>query len=144
MNGVVAIASKKGGWLPRKTIFEKNGFETVDQMNENYILCSKFFHKSVNRPSFYPISEEMLKRYGEGVTVLYTHQCPYTPQVLEDVEQFAENSDKAFRLKLIKSAEEASKHVLHPYGPFSILCDGETIPYKPGMNKKKLSDFSSV
>jgi len=143
MNGVVAIAIKKGGWLPRTTLYEKLGFKQVDQMGENYILYTIFLNKSSPSPSFHPITDRVKQSYERGITVLYTHQCPYYPAVLEDVEQFANNSNETFRSKFISTAEEASQNVMIPYGPFSILCDGENLPYKAGMRKKKLSDIHS-
>jgi GNAT superfamily N-acetyltransferase len=143
MNGVVAIAIKKGGWFPRVSLYEKLGFKPVDQFGKKYILYAKILNKSSAPPSFYSISDKIKQSYEKGITVLYTHQCPYYPAVLEDIEQFADNSNEPFRSKHITTAEEASKNIMIPYGPFSILCDGEPIPYKAGMRKKKLADLRS-
>ncbi len=135
MNGVVGITAKKGGWLPRKKIYEKLGFKRVDDYGENFSLYAKIFSESAEIPFFIPISDNTIQGHGEGVTLLYTHQCPYIPAVIEDVEIFADNNEKAFRTKLIKSAQESQKNALHPYGPFCIFCDGEVIPYQPGLKK---------
>ena len=137
LDGVVGISSSKGTF-PRKEIFEKLGFDKTDSM-EKFSLYTKLFQSSEITPSFMPISKDLSQKYGMGVTLLYTHQCPYTPLVIKDVEQFADNNEKPFRVKLIRTSKETKENALHPYGPFCIYCDGEAIPYKAGMKKQILS-----
>ncbi len=134
MNGVVGISANRGTF-PRKKIFKKMGFELVDKAGDGvFSLHALRFSESINKPSFLPITSENVPS-DEGVTLLYTYQCPYSPLVIKDVEKFADNNDKAFRVKLVNSVQETRKTVLHPYGSFCIYCDGKVIPYKAGLKK---------
>ncbi len=134
MNGVVGISATKSSY-PRKKIFEKMGFKKVDEAGDGiFSLHALSFLESVTKPSFFPISSENIPD-DEGVTVLYTHQCPYSPQVIKDVEEFADINEKAFRSKLVKTVHETKEKALHPYGSFCIYCDGKVIPYKAGLKK---------
>jgi len=143
MNGVVGMSAEKGGWLPRRTLYEKMGFIRVDEYGENIGLYAKLFSKQASKPDFYPITAVNKQKYGNGVTLSYTHQCPYMPALIDDVEQFAKNNGLNFQSKLINSASEAQQNGIYPYGTYCILCNGELLSYKPNMRKKTLEKLQS-
>jgi L-amino acid N-acyltransferase YncA len=136
MYGVVAMTAEKGGWLPNMKLFIKNGFEKVDDFPPNYGLYAKAFSKNVPKPQFYPLSQGKLKEYGEGVTILYTQQCPYLPILVNDIEEIAREKDTNFQAILLDNTKEAQQNRIHPFGTFCIICEGEVIPYKPGIKKE--------
>lgn len=139
--GVVGMSAEKGAWLPKRQFYIKNGFTLVDIYEEKYELYVRFFGEPTEKPSFYPLSEEKRKQVGEGITMYYTHQCPYISAMVEDVRVFAKKNNKKFTSILLKTAKEVHLNQLHPYGTFTILCDGEIIPYKPGMKNKTLAEI---
>lgn len=138
MFGVVGMTAEKGGWLPNKKFFEKHAFEKVDEFKPYLGLYANIFTEDAPKPRFYPISEEKMKQYGEGITILYSHQCPYIPLLIDDVRQFAENNNLSQQAIVLKDCKEAQLNQIHPYGTYCILCDGELISYKPGMRKETL------
>ncbi len=143
MNGVVGMSTEKGGWLPRKSLYEKLNFEQVDEYGDNIGLYAKAFSKSPPKPEFYPITEAGKQEHRDGIIILYTHQCPYIPALIDDVEQFAKNNGLPFQAKIINSASEAQQNAIHPYGTYCILCNGELLSYKPGMRKKTLEKLQA-
>lgn len=136
MHGIVAMSAEKGGWLPNRNIFLKNGFEKVDELKPYYELYAKFFSKQDLTPKFYPLSQEKLKRYRDGLTILYTEQCPYLPDLVKDLEKIATAEHVKFNSVLIKDYIEAQQNGIHPYGTFCIVCNGDVIPYKPGIKSE--------
>jgi ribosomal protein S18 acetylase RimI-like enzyme len=137
MYGVVGMSAEKGGWLPKKRFYEKNGFERVDEYPPHFGLYVKFLSDDAPKPKFHEISEGKMKTYGEGITILYSDQCPYIPIVVDDVKQFAENSNVSFQAIKLDTAKEAQLNV-HPYGTYCIIYNGELLSYVPGMRKKTL------
>ncbi|MFX1601294.1 MAG: GNAT family N-acetyltransferase, partial [Promethearchaeota archaeon] len=139
MNGVVAMTAEKGGWLPNMRLFIKNGFEKVDELAPYYGLYAKTFSETVPKPQFFPLSKDKLKEYGEGVTILYTQQCPYLPILVKDVEELAKENNVNFQAILLKNTKEAQQNAIHPYGTFCAIFDGEILPYKPGIKKELIN-----
>jgi len=144
MNGVIGMTVEKGGWLPNKTIYEKMGFQHVDQFDDNIGLYAKILNNSATKPSFYPISSDYSEEYSKGIFVVYSHQCPYIPALIEDIKEFAKNNRVQFQSKLINSASEAQNWAIHPYGTYGILLNGKFFSYKPGMRKKTVEALQSM
>jgi GNAT superfamily N-acetyltransferase len=142
MYGVVAMTAEKGGFLPNMKIFVKNGFEKIDEFDPYFGLYAKAFSENVPKPRFYPLSIDKLKEYGEGVTILYTQQCPYLPIFVNDMEDLSKEKNVNFQAILIKDTKEAQQNGIHPYGTFCAIFDGEILPYKPGIKKELLELFN--
>ncbi|MFW9877525.1 MAG: GNAT family N-acetyltransferase [Candidatus Thorarchaeota archaeon] len=136
MDGVVAMTAEKGGWLPNMKFFIKNGFQKVDDLAPYYGLYAKTLLKNVTKPKFYPISKQKLKEYRNGITLLYTQQCPYLPGLVNDIEDLASKKNINFQAILLKDTKEVQQNGIHPYGTFCIMYAGEVIPYKPGIKKE--------
>lgn len=144
MNGVVAMTAEKGGWLPNMKIFVKNGFEKVDELDPYYGLYAKTFSVNAPKPQFYPLSKNKLKEYGEDLTLLYTRQCPYLPILVNDLEELTSEKSINFQAILLEDAKEAQRNGIHPYGTFCIICNGEVLPYKPGIKKEIINLFNKI
>lgn len=136
MYGVVALTAEKGGWLPNMKLFVKNGFRKVDELDPYYGLYAKAFSDNLTQPQFYPLSQNKLNEYGEGVTILYTQQCPYLPNLVNDLEELTSKKDINFQAILLEDTKEAQQNGIHPYGTFCIICEGKVIHYKPGIKKE--------
>ncbi|MHA2290020.1 MAG: hypothetical protein ACXABG_14640 [Promethearchaeota archaeon] len=138
MYGIVGMSAEKGGWIPNKKIFLKNGFVEVDKIEPNYTLYAKFFNDKAPKPKFNPNDKEKQKRLSEGVTIVYTDQCPY---ITDLVEELKENDIKG-KLKAIKidNCQEAQQNGIYPYGTYCIICDGDISLYKH-TTKKEISSI---
>jgi L-amino acid N-acyltransferase YncA len=139
MYGIVAMTAEKGGWLPNMKLFIKNGFEKVDELDPYYGLYAKAFSENVLKPRFYPLSQDKLKEYGEGVTILYTQQCPYLSILVDDMKEISNEKNVKFQALLLKDTKEAQQNGIHPYGTFCAIYDGKVIPYKPGIKKELIN-----
>ncbi|TXT67075.1 MAG: hypothetical protein BAJALOKI1v1_190018 [Promethearchaeota archaeon] len=138
MNGVVGMTAKKQGWLPRPDIYEKNGFEMVDEYEPYFGLYAKSLKKDAPTPTFIKSLSDNRIKYSEGITVFYTHQCPHILNMIKEIEELAKNENIPIRLELLSSAKDVKEKAIHPYGVFSVLYKGELITYKPGMRKETL------
>ena len=143
MNGVVGMAAKKGGWLPNAKIYIKNGFKKVDECEPDIELFALPFYEDGVDPRFYKISENRTAEYGAGIYIFYTHQCPYLYDLINDIEIIAKEKNRKFQKILLNKPLEARKRALHPYGTFSIICDGKIIPYKPGIKQEIIGTLAN-
>ncbi|MFX1380993.1 MAG: GNAT family N-acetyltransferase [Promethearchaeota archaeon] len=134
MHGVVGMTAEKGGWLPKKNLYEKLGFEQVDEMEPHFGLYVKAFLDEVPKPKFYPISKEKLKEYESGVTFFYSDQCPYVVDLVDEVKKMP-HGDKANFIKL-ESCKEAQENGIYPFGSYCVICNGERVLYQHTLKEK--------
>jgi GNAT superfamily N-acetyltransferase len=119
----VAMVTSEGTWLAGKRLLLKQGFEAVAEAPPSFTLVVKKF-KSAPSPSFPWDWEARAERFGKGLTVLRSDQCPY----LEDatttlLEAAAEKGIKGCVIE-IKTAAEAQSLSPSPYGVFNVVWDG--------------------
>ena len=127
MNGI-AVVTAKTTWLPNSKLFLKHGFEKVDEYPPSFELYALRFKKTANPPTFTGNYSDRRSEFKEGFTAVYTHQCPYTPEMVKSMETTAKNRNTTFRKILIDNCIDAQKGV-HPYGTSCYLLDGEIITY---------------
>ena len=128
----VAVVTSNSGWLPQNKLFIKNGFEKADAMPPDFELYVKRFSNSAPLPKFFPISQEKIESFGEGLTVLESHQCPYACGLVDLLRETAKEAKISMRIHHISSSKEARENSVHPYGTFCVLLNGKMISYKPG------------
>jgi len=133
MYGIVGMSADKGGWLPNKKLYENLGFEKVDEMEPYFSLYAKILSEDAPKPTFYPISEEKKKEYEKGVTLLYSDQCPYVVDLVNELKE-EPNGDKINAIKL-NSCKEARENGIYPYGTYCVICNGEIFLYKHTLRK---------
>lgn len=141
MHGVVGMSAEKGGWLPNKKLFLKNGFVKIDEIAPNFSLYAIQFNKNSPKPRFNPIDENLLKQYSEGVTITYTDQCPYITDLVEDLKKLEKKKD--LRVIKINDCKEAQKNNIFPYGTYCILYNGQATLYKHATKKEIMSILNS-
>jgi len=134
LNGVVAITSRTH-WLVNEELFMKNGFEKVDEI-QPFGLYAKKLKNNVGLPKFHPMSSKKLSGYGKGLTILESHQCPYTSETVMSIKRIAEKARIPLKIEHLGSCEEAQKNGVHPYGTFCVILDGKPIAYYPGDTKQ--------
>jgi N-acetylglutamate synthase-like GNAT family acetyltransferase len=134
LNGIVAMTSRMH-WLANEKLFLKNGFKKVDEMPP-FGLYAKKLKSNVASPKFYPVSLEKLASYGKELTILESHQCPYSHKTVTSIKLMAERTKTSVRVEHIANCEEAQKNAVHPYGTFCVVLDGKPISYYPGDTKQ--------
>ena len=128
--GVAVLTSKMGHWLPKASLFLKKGFAKADFVPPNFELYVHKFSKNAPDPKIRPIAESKLKRYGSGVTVLTTDQCPYLPDATDIFESVTKELNLAFQVIKLNSAKQAQKNGINPNGTFAVLYNGQVVSYK--------------
>ena len=131
MHGVVAITVQKGGWMPTKKIYENQRFKQVDEMEPGFSLYALKFSEDFPDPKFCPSNPEMFTKYGEGITVLTSHQCPYMAGTLDGLREYAEKHGE--KLKIIEMKDPSEAQLCgNPYGTFLVIRNGEYVTHLPG------------
>lgn len=142
MHGVVGMSAGKGGWLPKTEIYLNNGFEKVDEIEPYFELYAKAFSDKAPKPRFFPLSKKKMSEYDDDVTILYSDQCPYIVDLVEELnEEFADKKD-GFKTIKMNSCKEAQQNAVHPYGTYCIICNGEKSLYKHPTRKEIIKIIS--
>ena len=128
----VAVVTSNSGWLPQNKLFIRNGFEKSDTRPPDFELYVKRFSKSARLPKFFPVSQEKLKGYGKGLTVLDSYQCPYSSSLVSILRETAKGANVPMKVHHFSSSREARESGVHPYGTFCVLLNGKPVSYKPG------------
>lgn len=134
--GVVMVASDRV-WLAGKELFLRNGFVQADQAPPSFqLLVHRFsdpdsaggaFRAPV--PSFPTDWVARQARYGEGLTVIRTPQCPYIENATIELLQFAAERGIPARAVELTTAQEVQAQSPSPYGAFGIVRDGRLFSY---------------
>ncbi|MBD3197103.1 MAG: GNAT family N-acetyltransferase [Candidatus Lokiarchaeota archaeon] len=138
MYGVVGMTAKEKGWLPKKELYVKNGFEKVDEIEPYFELYAKIFDENAPKPQFYPIDNDLQQLYPEKEVIIQrSDQCPYITDLAEDLK----STDKNGKLKVIKlnHYKEAQQNGIYPYGTYCIAYNGRISLYQHRTKKELIS-----
>lgn len=72
----VAVVTSSSMWLADKELFLRHGFEPVGEAPPSFELLVKKFSDAPS-PTFPKDWNERLRRYGAGLTIIRSNQCPY-------------------------------------------------------------------
>ena len=127
MKGVAMMTSERN-WLVSKHLLEKQGFECVDQAQPSFSLMVKRFGKA-KPPSFINNQAAIQRRFGKGLTVVRSDQCPYIEDATTTVLDVAKRANIKSRVVGLESADQVRQLSPSPYGVFGIVLDGQLISY---------------
>jgi hypothetical protein len=126
MSGVAVIA-RKGPWLAGGPLYERNGFQVVDTAPPDYLLLARKFDPSAPDPAFAGNWDRKLKRYGRGLTIIRSNQCPHIAKFAGEIAQSAaEDYGLHPRIVEIKSHREA-QNAPTPYAVFAVIHEGRIL-----------------
>jgi len=126
-HGVVMVASD-GVWLAKKDLFLKNGFEEVEQAPPSFRLLVYRFNDSP-LPAFPSDWVDRQARFGEGLTVVRSPQCPYIEDAVDTALEYAAEKNIAARVVSFSTAADLQKNSPSPYGVFGLVLDGKLLAY---------------
>jgi GNAT superfamily N-acetyltransferase len=124
----VAMVSSDRIWLAGKKLFLQNGFVQVDQAPPSFQLLVYRFRPGPD-PAFPTDWETRQARFGAGLTVVRTRQCPYIENGAAEVVQAAQEMDIPARVVELGSAREVQESAPSAYGVFGIVHDGRLLSY---------------
>ena len=126
----VAVVTRKGPFMAHDSIFLKKGFRMVDVMDPDFELLALKFDESAENPKFRKIAVNK-KKYGKGLTILRSAQCPYT---VKNVDAILETAKKKMKIRagLMELKDAASvQNVPCGFGTFCIIHNGEVVSHHP-------------
>jgi N-acetylglutamate synthase-like GNAT family acetyltransferase len=137
-----AVVTRKGAWMVGKEIFLKKGFEVVDKAPPDFELLVKKFKTDAPAPDpkFKGNYEKILKKYGKGLTILWSDQCPFIAKAVKEIRESIEDTygieAKIIQLKNHRDAQNAPS----PYAIFSLIYNGQLHAFHPISSKR----FSNI
>ena len=124
----VAVVTSSGVWLAHADIFTRNGFEMQTEAPPSFQLMVKAFNGGP-RPSFPTDWEERAARFGTGVTVVHTAQCPYISDAVEFSVSGFRDAGIDVRTVELRSRQEVRERAPAANGIFGIVRDGKLFSY---------------
>ncbi|MBN2003143.1 MAG: hypothetical protein JXA21_07270 [Anaerolineae bacterium] len=121
--------------MAKQDIFLKHGFVEVDQAPPSFHLLVYRFDDLVASaadaplPAFPTDWEARQARFGAGLTVIRTPQCPYIEDATNTALEFAAEKGIPAQVVTFQSAQELQANSPSPYGVFGIVLDGRLLAY---------------
>lgn len=125
----VAMVTSEGTWLAGKKFLLRQGFDAVAEAPPSFSLVVKKF-KPAPLPSFPRDWTARAKRFGMGLTVLRSDQCPYLEDATNILLEAAAEKGIRSRVVEIKTAAAANRLSPSPYGVFNVVLDGRMLSYR--------------
>ncbi len=121
MLGVAVLSSDKA-FMANKEIFLKKGYKKIAESGKEQLLVKKI--KEGNLPTINDWESE-LKKY-QGLTFLYSKQCPWVARFIEEVKPILKKENLAPEIIEIKTAAEA-QNAPSIYSVFNIIYKGKIL-----------------
>jgi hypothetical protein len=80
-------------------------------------------------PAFPQDWQSRLARYGSGVTVIRTPQCPYLENATATIMQSAQQLGLSAQVVELTSARQVQDSSPSPYGVFAVVWNGQLLSY---------------
>jgi GNAT superfamily N-acetyltransferase len=126
MHGVAVIARGQP-WLAGPELFQKNGFEKVDEAPPDYQLLVCKLNPSAANPALPGGWEEKLKKYSRGLTIIRANQCPHSAKFADEIARAAEEEyglkPRVVELRSYREAQNAPT----PYAVFAVIHNGRVL-----------------
>jgi GNAT superfamily N-acetyltransferase len=130
MNGV-AVVTREGTWMVGKELFLKNGFEEVEKALPDFSLLVKKFKKSAPTPSFKGQWDKKRKKFGKGLAIITSGQCPYNVTMVNDITKIARDR-YGIRLKIVEyRSYRQAQNAPWPFAVSGVLYDGKLVADHP-------------
>ncbi len=132
--GLVILSSNKNtAFLADPKFLKHKKFLLADEAEPFFQLMYLPFDasdKNAAKPKFMPqVKSQQTSENDKGVTVYYTHQCPFTSKYVPLIEIVANEMNIPFRSILIESAEQAQSSPT-PFTTYSVFNDGKFITHE--------------
>jgi len=127
----VAIMVRSSPWIAGRRLFLANGFELVDTAPPDYELLVRKFDEDAAAPRFKKGWSRKVARYGAGLTIVRSSQCPYTAKFTAEIAEAAEREYRIEpRIVELESHREA-QNAPTPYATFALIYNGRLLADHP-------------
>jgi GNAT superfamily N-acetyltransferase len=124
----VAMLARKGNWLLSPGFLLHHGFENAAVADPDFQLMVLQFGK-VSLPSMPSDWEARARRFGAGLTIVRSDQCPYLDDGVNHALKVARARGLKTRVVELASAAEVRRRAPSPYGVFSLVLDGRVLSH---------------
>lgn len=131
----VTVVTRKGSFMVNSDIFLKRGYQIVDSVKPDFSLLVKKFDQSIENPRFKSGMSDKLNKYGKGLTILRSAQCPYTEKNVNAIMETAKKLKIDTTLIDLKDHNDAQNNP-SPFGTFCIIYNGKIITHHPISNTR--------
>ena len=126
MSGV-AVVVRDGPWLANRRLFLANAFELVDSAPPDYQLLVRKLNGAAANPAFRKGWDQKVARYGRGLTIIRSGQCPHIAKFASEIAQTAAEEyrrrPKIVDLESWRDAQNAPT----PYAVFALIYNGRLL-----------------
>lgn len=135
--GLVILSSgEKRGFLADHKYLEYKGFETVDTSEPYFELMYLPFDKDAEKPRFRDtVKETGHHEMGDGFTLFYSSQCPFTAKYIPLLEAVAGKEGASLRTIHIGELQDA-QNAPCPFTSFALYHNGEFVTHEIQSEKK--------
>ena len=137
MKGVAMLTSERA-WLVKKGFLLKQGFQSVAQAPPSFELLVKQLEPGP-LPSLPADWDERARRFGEGLTVVYSDQCPYNAATARATLEVAQARGIESRVVELTSSRQVRESAPSAHGVFQIVYNGRLLSYY-GLPRKVLEE----
>lgn len=120
----VCVISSDNSWLASKDIFDKNGFNIIEEKKPYQIMIKEIGKEKKEKPRFIE-TEDRLKKY-QNLTIMYSSQCPYLAKAGEELLEVAKEYDVKTDLIKMKNSKDVQNGPTI-YGTFCIIYNGKIV-----------------
>ena len=132
----VAVVTRKGSFMAGREIFLKYGFQTVDSAGPDFELLALKSDPAQKDPGFKKGLGSDLEKYGPGLTVFRSPQCPYTEKNVQAILDTAQ-AEYGLKTTLIDLPDaRAVQDSPCAFGVFCLIHQGEIISHHPISNTR--------
>jgi hypothetical protein len=123
----VAMVTSTRPWLAGSQLLLKHGFERVDEVSPLELMVKRF--DAAPLPTFPTDWEARLARFGPGLTVMRSEQCPYMEDATNTVVEFGRVQGLETKVVVLETSRQVQETSPTPYGTFAIVHDGQLLSY---------------
>jgi L-amino acid N-acyltransferase YncA len=128
MHGV-AVVTSSGTWMASRDLFLRSGFECVDTAPPSFELLVKKLRQAPS-PKFKTGWDRTLRKYGSGLTILKSDQCPCIAKCMTDILRACETL--GIRPRIVElTTSRAARAAPSPYGVFTAVYNGQVVADHP-------------
>jgi GNAT superfamily N-acetyltransferase len=121
-SGVCALTSA-GPWMANRTLFERNGYAQVDELDRFELMAKKLNDKSPT-PKLVNWKKQQLKY--KGWNLVYASQCPWHQKSVEALKRVAARHNIDLNVWELTTPKEAQK-APSGFGVYSLIHDGRLL-----------------
>jgi len=123
----VAVLTSEGNWLVGHRFLLKRGFDPVDEYGPFKLMVRKL--GAFPSPSLSGVFAEKLRKFGRGLTIVRSDQCPYLNAAVDAACSAGEALGIKASVVELKSSRDVRELSPSPYGVFGIVHDGRLLSY---------------